>query len=403
MPRFAGIAAWVVVGLIVSAGVWLVIRPTPVPCDIVVIDRGPLVVTVDAEARTRLKDRYVVTAPLAGLAGRITLRPGDPVHTGVTVLVRISPGDPALLDKRSRSQAEARVRASEAAVARAGIEVARCAAVLEHAQSEFQRTLAAATLGGASVQEIEDQRIQMRTAEHAAESAHFALEMAEYELELSRAALLQHATTGRENGGSDQALEVRSPITGTVLRPLRVSAGAVFPGDPLVELGNLAGLEVEADVLSDQAVRVRAGQRVILARWGGDDPLEGVVRVVEPSGYTKISALGVEEHRVNVIIDFLDPPESRQTLGDNFRVEARIIVQELPDVVRVPVGALVRHRDGWAVYIVQSGAARLRSVTIGQRSDRLAEVLEGLAPGDGVIVYPSDRVADGAPVSPRLQ
>lgn len=401
ISRTVRIAAWTAFTLVASTGLWLLFRSPPAPCDVVTIDRGPLIVTVDEDGRTRLKERYVVSAPLAGLADRITLRPGDPVVADTTVLVRLLPSDPALLDERSKARAEAGVRAADAAVSRAQREVARWESELEHVQAEFQRLQAASASGATSTKEIEDERTLLRTTAHSLQAARFTLDIARFELEQAQAALLQRARTISGDVREDLAFEIRSPITGKVLRIIHESSGSVGPGDPLIELGSLAELEVEVDVLSDQAVRVRAGQRVALERWGGERELPGVVRIVEPSGYTKISALGVEEQRVNVIIDFLDPPESRPALGDNFRVEARIIVLEKADAVRTPLGALVRYDGGWAVYAVESGRARLRPVTIGERSERSAEVLSGLATGDRVIVFPSDRVKDGVRVSER--
>lgn len=396
------IATWALVLVALGTGVWLVVRPVPVPCDIAVVDQGPLVVTVDEDGRTRLKERYMVSAPLAGRTERITLKPGDAVTAGATLLTRISATDPSLLDERARAQAEARVLASEATVSRAEPELARCEAEVEHVRAEYERIRTASTSGASSVKEMEDELIMLRTAEHARDVARFSLLVAKYELEQARAALLQGSGSGQAVGSrSGAAFEVRSPITGKVLRVMQESAGVVAPGDPLVELGSLSDLEIEVDVLSDQAVRVRAGQHVSLERWGGERPLRGVVRVVEPSGYMKVSALGVEEQRVNVIIDLLDPPEARASVGDNFRVEARIVVWETPDAVRVPVGALFRTGTEWTVYLVEAGRVKLRTVKIGERSSQAAQVMEGLRPGDYVIVYPSDRVMDGVRVKVR--
>jgi HlyD family secretion protein len=393
---------WTMVTVAMGAGAWLTVRPAPVPCDIAQVDQGPLVVTVDEDGRTRLKERYIVSAPLAGRADRITLKPGDAVAAGTTLLARISATDPSLLDERTRAQAEARVRTSEAAISRAEPELARCQAEVDHMRAEYERFRNALTSGASSVKEVEDELVMLRTAEHTRDAARFALQMAKYELEQARAALLQGSESGGADGTrSEAAFDVRSPITGKVLRVLHESAGIVAPGDALIELGSLTDLEVELDVLSDQAVRVRPGQRVSLERWGGDKPLGGVVRVVEPSGYMKVSALGVEEQRVNVIIDLLDPPDGRSSLGDNFRVEARIVVWETPDAVRVPIGALFRSGGEWAVYVAEAGRVALRTVTIGERSSHAAQVMEALRPGDDVIVYPSDRVADGVRVQVR--
>lgn len=394
VPR---IAAWLAVVAAVAAGVWLALRPTPVPCDVARVDRGALVATVDEDGRTRLKERYVVSAPLAGIADRITLKPGDDVRANETILARIAPSDPSLLDERTRAQAEARVRASEAALSRAEAELARSESELEHVRAEFERARKAAEAGALSVRELEDERVLLHTSESTAAASRFARAMAEYELEQARAALLQPA-----GGDSARAAhEVRSPITGKVLRIVRENSGTVAPGDALIELGSLSELEIAVDVLSDQAVRVRAGQRVSIERWGGAKPLEGMVRVVEPSGFTKTSALGVEEQRVNVVIDFLDLPEARPALGDNFRVEARITVLTKPDVVRVPVGALVRRDGAWAVFVVADGQARTRLVVLGERSGQLAEVVEGLSEGETVVVFPSDRIEDGVRVLVR--
>lgn len=399
IPSIARRLVWSIMATAVIVVFWLALRPPAVPCDIETIDRGPLVITVTENGRTRLKERYIVSSPLAGLADRITLKPGDRVVAGETVLVRIVASDPSLLDERSRAQAEARVRASEAAVLRAEPELLRREAELEHFRAEFERVEAAFESRAASTKELEDERIVLRTAEQAVQAARFALEVSKFELEQAQATLLPPATTADDR--PRQAIEVRSPVTGKVLRVIRESSGAVTPGDSLIELGSLTDLEVVVDVLSEQAVRVRRDQRATLERWGGEQPLQGIVRIVEPSGFTKVSALGIEEQRVNIVIDFLDPPEHHPTLGDNFRVEARIIVITKPDVLRVPLGALLRHRGEWSVYAITDGKARLRAVRIGERSEQFAEILDGLAPGDRVIVFPSDRVRDGTRVSDR--
>ncbi len=399
------IGAWSVALGAMGVGAWLAFRPAPVACDIEVVERGPLVVSVQEDGRTRLTDRYVVSAPLDGQIGRVALRAGDVVRAGETVLARVRPVDPSLLDERALAQARARVSAAEAALSKADAELAIAQSNLAHIREEYERVRAAADARAASRQEAEDELIMLRTAEHALEAARFERSVAEYEREQAKAAML-HSGQGLAPASPSDAepvawFDVRSPIDGTVLRVLRESEGVVSAGDPLMEVGSLDRIEVELDVLSDQAVRVRPGARVSLERWGGERPLAGVVRTIEPSGFTKVSALGVEEQRVNVIIDFVDGREARPTLGDNFRVEAEIIVSQVESAVCVPLGALFRIDDGWGVFVVEEGRAERRRVAIGQRSHEAAEVLEGLREGDRVIVFPSDRVAHGVRVSNR--
>ena len=352
-------------------------------------------VTVDEDGRTRLKDRYVVSAPIAGRAERITLRPGDEVLANDTTLVRIAPAEPALLDVRSRTEAEARVAASAAAVNRAMPEVARAQAQLDHARVQYGRVADAARSGAGTAKETDDALLVLRISEQAHAAAKFSLEIARYELEQARAALVQATGADVDDGN---LYDVRSPISGKVLRVMRESAGVVSSGDPLLEVGSLDGLEIEVDVLSEQAVRILPGAPVSIEGWGGATPLRGRVRLVEPSGFVKVSALGVEEQRVNVIIDFLDPPETRPTLGDNFRVRARITVWESPDVVLVPTGALFRDGDDWAVFVVEARRATPRRIAVGQRSAAIAEVLDGLAVGEAVVLFPSDKVREGVRV-----
>ncbi|MBL8991098.1 MAG: HlyD family efflux transporter periplasmic adaptor subunit, partial [Phycisphaerae bacterium] len=280
-PTFR-IAAWTAAVAALAGTLWLAFRPAPVPCDLGAAGRGPLTVTIDEDGRTRLKERYVVSSPLAGRVDRIALKAGDTVEAGATVLARIAPPDPALLDERARAQAQARVRSAEAALARAEPELARCRTEVEHLQGELRRVTEAAAAGAASQKDLEDQRLMLRSAELARDTAVFAQRIAAFELEQARAALLQHAV---DPDAAPAGFEVRSPISGRVLRVVRESAGIVNPGDPLLEVGAPADLEIELDVLSDQAIRVRPGQRVAIERWGGDRPLSGVVRLVEPSGF----------------------------------------------------------------------------------------------------------------------
>jgi len=379
---------------VLVASIIVSVRPAPVRVDAAEITRGTLLVTVDEDGRTRVKDRYIVFSPLAGNMDRITLKAGDPITAGRTTVASIDPGDPALLDARAAAEAEARLKAAQAALDRASPQLEAALAASEFAESDFDRVAAAASSDGATEREVEDARLLVTIRRNEAKAAEFARQIAAFEVEQARAALL---STRADHRSADESgrFRIPAPITGRVLRILRDSAGVVATGTPLIEVGDTAQLEIEVDVLSADAVRVRPGHLVLIERWGGDAPLRGHVRVVEPSGYTKISALGVEEQRVDVIIDFADPPEERPGLADGYRVDARIIIAEESDAVLAPSGALFRHDGGWAVFLIEADRAKLRPVTVGRRNDRHAAIVDGLAPGDLVVEYPSDRVRDG--------
>lgn len=387
-------------GLAVLAVIVYAFLPQPVGADLTPVARGLLRVTVDEDGRTRIKERYVVSAPLAGQLQRIRLKVGDPVEAGKTLLALIEPPDPALLDARARSEAEARVKATEAARKRAASNLERARMGGEFAQSEHTRMRRMYASRSASHQEFEDAAHKERAALEDLRAAQFAVQIADYELELAQAAL---SRTRAGSPGNHEALhlELHSPIDGRVLRVPQESATAVTPGFRLLELGDASDLELEIDVLTSDAVKIRPGAKVLLEHWGGDAPLLARVRLIEPAAFLKISALGVEEQRVWVIADFVDPPAQRQTLGDGYRVEARIVIWEGTDVLKVPAGALFRHGDGWAVFGAAHGKAVLRPVRVGKNNGLEAEVLEGLAENDPVIVHPSDKIKDGVAVVPR--
>lgn len=374
--------------------------PDPVAVDLASIGSGDIEVTVDEDGRTRLKDRYGVSAPLAGRLLRIELREGDPVEAGRTVLARIEPVPPSLLDARAQAESQGRVRAAEAAVGRAEPVLAQAQAELDLARREFERMHEAGVRGGATTTEVDRAEVLVRQREEARRAAAFALDIATYELEVARAALLR--TRDAEPGGDPESrFEVLSPISGRVLRVARQSAGVVSPGEALLEVGDPSDLEIEVDVLSVDAVRIREGARATIEHWGGDGVLQAHVRLIEPSAFTKVSALGVEEQRVNAILDFVGGPETRVGLGDGFRVETRIVVAEGRGVRLVPVSALFRAGDDWAVFVERGGRAMTRIVTLGLVNTQHAEVLDGLEVDERVVLYPSDRVSQGVRIKPR--
>jgi HlyD family secretion protein len=368
-------------------------RPRPVPADFVAVERGSLEVTVEDEGRTRVRDRYVISAPVPGRMERIQLEPGDPVTAGKTVLARFMPADPALLDARTRGELEARVRAAEAALGGARADRERLQGELTFARSELTRMQ---TIKDAVAQrEIDAAAQQVETLERGLQAADFAVRTARHQVELARASLVQ------TRDGRAPAIPLLAPVDGIVLRRLQESEAVVPTGQPLIEIGDVQELEIVADLLSSAAVRVQPGQPVYIDQWGGDRPLTGRVRRIEPSGFTKISALGVEEQRVNVVIDFDDPPASRPNIGDGFRVEVRIVVASRTDVIKVPASALFRHESAWAVYRVENGRASRQVVQVGQQSGLEAEITAGLEAGQQIIVYPSESVRDGVQVVSR--
>jgi HlyD family secretion protein len=385
---------WTLVAAAAAALVIWALRPAPVPVDLAAAEQGSLVITVDEEGETRVRDRYVVSAPVPGRMRRIELEPGDPVTAGVTVLAMFEPADPALLDARTRAEVEARVQAAESSLGGARAERQRVAAELDFAQRELKRYRDLDREGLTSKEQLEAFERNVRTLEEAVRSADFAVRTAEHQLEVSRASLLQR----RSNA---PPIRLTSPVDGVVLRRLQESESVVPIGQPLIEVGNLSQLEIVADFLSTAAVRVRAGQPVWVEQWGGTEPLAARVRRVEPSGFTKISALGVEEQRVNVVMDFEGSPEDWQTLGDGYRVEVRVVVSQRDAIVKVPASSLFRDNGQWAVFTVADDKAVRRAVEVGEQNGLEAEIRSGLAAGEPVIVFPSDDVQDGVAVTPR--
>jgi HlyD family secretion protein len=385
------IAAIVVAGLLAVA-LW----PETTPVSTATIGRGPLLVTIDEEGRTRVRDRFVVAAPVAGRVLRIELEAGDAVKAG-QVVARVRAEAPALLDARSTAEAQAGIEGAQAALGRARAEQQRAQSTLTLAQRELRRVneLVAGEL--ATARELEARQADVRVAEESLNAAKFAVQAAESEVTRATARL----SPGRDMPG--RVVEVRAPADGVVLKTVRESESVVPAGDPLIELGDPAKLEIVADLLSTDAVRVKPGSRTLIEQWGGDRPLDAKVRRVEPSGFTKISALGVEEQRVNVILDFVDAATAWAALGDGYRVQVRIVTWESANALKVPTGALFRVGDDWAVYVIEQERARRTTVTLGHQTGQEAEVLEGLAEGAQVIMHPGDTLTDGARVKEGLQ
>jgi HlyD family secretion protein len=385
------VAAAVLAGL---GLVWLVLRPDPVRVELGRVSRAPLEVTVDEEGRTRVRDRYVVAAPVTGRLQRITHDEGDVLARG-DVVARI---DPAPLDPRTRAAAEARLESAIAVKREADARVTQAGAALTQAERELRRARTLASSGTLSPQALEQAQLAQTSRAQELTAAREGAEAALHEIEAARAVLL--ATDDRKGGASggpreEHLVEVRAPAGGQVLRIPEKSERVVGVGTPLVEIGDPAKLEIVIDVLSADAVKVSPGAVMRLEAWGGEKPLAGRVRRIEPSGFTKLSALGVEEQRVNVIGDFVDPPGA---LGDGYRLEARIVVWEGESVLQAPGSALFRRGEDWHVFVVGRAVARLRRVEVGHRGSDATEIVGGLAEGEEVVLHPTDRLADGVRV-----
>lgn len=394
---------WIAATSGIGVLIWLAWREPPLRVETALVSQGTLELTLDHEGRTRVRDRFLIRAPLDGSLRRIELRTGDAVEAGETVIAVVDPLAPALLDERTRQRAEAQSAAAAAAIEQARHQQARAADALALAASEHRRIEALERTGDASRQDLERAQRLLRQAEAEERSAAAALDVRNFEWLMAEAAL----DRSREESGAEGALprpqsglELRAPVRGRVFRVLREDAGPVAIGEPLLEIGDLQELEVVADFLSTDAVRIEPGLSARFVGWGGA-PLAGAVRLVEPSGFTKSSALGVEEQRVNVVLDLLEPPEHRAALGDGFRVEVRVIAWRGDDLLLVPEAALFPDEGGWAAFRIEDGRARRVRVEVGRRGPLLAEVHGGLQQHDRVILHPSDAIRDGVRVEPE--
>lgn len=374
--RWLPIGAAILLVALIVAGLW----PKPVPIETAPVVVGPLRVTVNEEGRTRIRQRYLVSAPITGQLRRIALDPGDPVQAGQTIVAVIDPLVPTPLDARSRAAAEARRDTAAANLAKAK-------AALDFADSELKRSEKLRSEGALSVQEIETVQWRQTSAARELAAAESALRQAQAEL--------AEFTAPSASGEPRTPTEIKAPANGRVLRVVQQSSRVVNAGTPLLEVGDPTDLEVVIEVLSRDGAAIAPGTAVELEQWGGGPPLLARVRLVEPAAFTKVSALGVEEQRVNVIADLVAPPEQRRSLGDAFRVEARIVMWQAERALKVPAGAVFRKGADWACFVVENGRARLRAVQAGHSSGSETQVLNGLQADERVILYPGDRIHDG--------
>lgn len=389
---WGGVAVLIVAGLIYS------LSPQPVLIEISVVEEKPLLVSIREEGITRVKDRYVVSAPVSGYMRRVNLEVGDRIEQGQT-LTELEPLRSDVLDPRRRAEAEARVSASRSALLSAQENAEAAKADAELAQTEYNRKAPLAASGSISQEELSQTSTNLQRAQAVLRSSQFAVDVAQYELDAASTAL-QYSAAQENPGVLKERVPILSPISGAILKRYRQSEGVVSAGEALLEVGDSAALEIAVDALSADAANIHAGMDVILTNWGGA-PLNAVVRLVEPVGFTKISALGVEEQRVWVILDIVSPQEQWLSLGDGYRVEAEFLVWQEDTVLQVPASSLFRHAGGWAVYLVAQGRAHLTPVQIGQRNGLQAQIVSGLKPGQQVVSYPDSQLQDGSRVRSR--
>jgi HlyD family secretion protein len=399
---------WVIaLGLVVAAGIAMSLRTQPVPVESAKVRQSPLRVTVEEEGKTRLRSRYIISAPVAGVIRRPSWKAGDAIAAGALVTQIEAPRAMAL-DVRSSETARARVKAAEAALAasesrvRTIEEQVRMARVdLDYWRREREREEKLVRSGDLPASRLDRTNTEVRRAEAAVATAEKQVAAARAETAAARAEIGVAQTVLRPAGAGGEMIHVTAPSGGRVIKVLRESEGFVNAGESLLEVGNANALEVAVELLSADAVRAKPGMRVILTRWGGEKPLEARVRVIEPGGFTKVSALGVEEQRVRVVADITSPETEWKQLGDGYRVEAAFVMWEGDRVLQVPANALFRTGDDWSAYVIENGLAQLRKVKPGHRAALAVEVLEGLKEGEEVVLHPDETVASGKPVSSK--
>jgi HlyD family secretion protein len=394
MTRRNTIALGLVLAVVAALVAWA-LRPQPVSVELAEVARGAFEQTVSDDGQTRVRDRFVIAAPLAGHVERVQLEVGDPLKQG-QIVAELTPTAPAFLDERTQRELRERIGAAEAQLARARAETLKAQAQRDQARADRDRQIKLSEQGFLSQTALEQSELALRTSERALDAARFAGQAAAHDLAQARAALTRY-----QGGGPAVKWPVTSPVAGVVLKVMQKSEGPVALGAALVEVADPRSLEAVVDVLSQEAVAVRPGMPARLELGQGVAPLAARVRLIEPAALTKVSALGVEEQRVNVVLDFAEPLDRVQTIGDGFRVEAHIVVYREENALKVPVGALFREGAGWAAFVVDGERAHHRAVKLVRRNNFEAMIEAGLEPGARVVVYPSDALKDGSRVEIR--
>ena len=398
MIKLRRIIIWGAIGLVISALLVLGLRPQPLLVETAEVLRAPLRVSIEEEGKARVKDRYEVSSPVSGYVRRIHWKVGDKIARN-DLLTELEPLRSVVLDARSRAEAEAKVAAARSALLSAEEQVAAMQADADHASSEYQRKKKLSDNKVISEDELSIALAADKRASAVLRSAKFAVDVARYELDAA-STLLQYSAAQSSDSVLKERVAIVSPVDGTVLKVNHESEGVVIAGTPLIELGDPAALEVAVDVLSFDAVLIKPGTPVEISRWGGE-LLEGVVRLVEPVGFTEVSALGVEEQRVWVIVDITSDYAQWQSLGDGYRVEASFLLWQGEEVLQVPASSLFRLQGQWALFVLLDGFAQLCTVRIGKRNGLYAEILEGVEEGERVIEHPDNALENGSRVKLR--
>lgn len=391
---------WLMIGLILIAALSFLFWPRAVITDIGTLNKSPFRMSISEEGKTRVHDIYVLSAPVTGHLRRIDADVGDPVEMSRTIVAEIEPIDPTFLDPRSEAQAKADIEAASSSMKLARAEVKQAEAELEFASSELARMRELRVNVSVSQRELDNARRTFKTSRAALATAQAALQMRTFEHERMEAQLLSPATTQSQRGRC-QCLNILAPVNGQILKIINKSEGVVSAGTPLVEIGDPADIEIVIELLSSDAVKVEPGKLVEIRNWGGEGVLSGRVNRIEPVGFMKVSALGIEEQRVNVIVDLLDNYERWSRLGHAYQLDVDIILFEGTDVLSVPVTALFREGQRWVIYAVRDGIVDKRFLEVGRQNAFSAEILSGLEEGDQFVVYPNNQIIDGVAVEPR--
>ncbi len=396
-------AATIIIGAFMLYAFW----PRALGVDLGRAELRAMMVTIDEEAKTRVRDAYVVSTPVTGRLLRVEVEPGDEVFEGETAIARLTPTTPSVLDIRTEEQARAAIDAAEAALSLARADVRRATADADFAKAELTRTEKLRETDTVSEAALDRAQRAYRSADAALDTTRAAVSLREAELDNARAMLMTPTEAEQKSSGTNPhpqtSIPLRAPISGRILRVMQESETVLPAGTPILEIGDpLGDLEIVAELLSTDAVKVSPGDRVIIDKWGDAPPLEGRVEKIEPWGFTKYSALGVEEQRVNAVIQFFGPEKSRERLGHGFRVEVKIVIWEDDAALNIPASAIFRIGDKWAVFRLENGRARMRSIEIGRNNGIHAQVTQGLEQGDEIVLYPGNRVTDGARVKQRM-